>query len=98
MKKIFSGQSSLRIIVKTGIDLTYADTASIKYAKPNGTRGTFIAGVLDRTKGTIVHECLAGEIDMAGWWVFWASLQFDDGRSAAGEPVKVFVWQEGALP
>jgi len=38
-----------------------------------------------------------GEIDEAGWWSFWAFLVFDDGRSAAGEVSKVFVWREGGL-
>jgi len=27
--------------------------------------------------------------------VFWAYITFDDGRSAAGEAAKVFVWEEG---
>jgi hypothetical protein len=36
-----------------------------------------------------------GEIDMAGWWVFWAFITFADGRTAAGEAAKVYVWKEG---
>ena len=46
-------------------------------------------------KGIIFHECLDGEIDKAGWWSFWASVTFADGRVAPGEVVKVFVWDEG---
>jgi hypothetical protein len=49
----------------------------------------------DAAKGVIFHECIEGELDMAGWWVFWAFITFADGRTAAGEAAKVFVWLEG---
>jgi hypothetical protein len=29
---------------------------------------------------------------MAGWWVF---IIFGDGRTAAGEAAKVYIWNEG---
>jgi hypothetical protein len=29
------------------------------------------------------------------WWAFWAFITFADGRTAAGESAKVFVWEEG---
>jgi hypothetical protein len=69
--------------------------AIIKYRKPDGTAGSFPAGVADTAKGVIFHECIEGEIDMAGWWSFWAFITFGDGRTAAGETAKVFVWNEG---
>jgi len=27
--------------------------------------------------------------------IFWAFITFEDGRTAAGEPARVFVWEEG---
>jgi hypothetical protein len=39
------------------------------------------------------HECIEGELDSAGWW--GAFITFADGRTAAGEAAKVFVWDEG---
>lgn len=95
MGKIYAGQSALRILVKTFCDLEGIDNAIIKYRKPNGTSGEFVAAVGDEAKGIIFHECIEGEIDISGWWVFWAFVTFADGRTAAGETSKVYVWEEG---
>jgi hypothetical protein len=95
MGKVFKGQSSLRITVKTFIDLEDIFSAVIKYRKPNGTTGEFTAAVGDVDNGVIFHECIEGEIDTSGWWMFWAFVTFADGRTAAGEAAKVFVWSEG---
>jgi hypothetical protein len=96
MGKIFKGQSALRITVKTFTDLEGIVSAVIKYRKPDGSAGEFAAGVRDVGKGVIFHECIEGEIDMAGWWALWAFVTFADGRTAAGETAKVFVWMEGS--
>jgi hypothetical protein len=95
MGNVFKGQSALRITAKTFTDLEGINSAVINYRKPDGTTGEVAAGVGDVTKGVIFHECIEGEIDMAGWWVFWAFVTFGDGRTAAGEAGKVFVWNEG---
>jgi hypothetical protein len=95
MGRIFKGQSALRIILKTFTDLEGVISAVIKRRKPDGSVGEFAAGVGDAAKGVIFHECVEGELDMAGWWVFWAFITFGDGRTAAGEAAKVFIWHEG---
>ncbi|GHT52222.1 hypothetical protein FACS1894106_0480 [Spirochaetia bacterium] len=95
MRKIYKGQSALRITVKTYTDLEGINGAVIKYRKPGGSLGEFTAGVGDAANGIIFHECIEGDIDRAGWWSFWAFITFGDGRSAAGETAKVFVWDEG---
>jgi hypothetical protein len=95
MGRVYKGQSALRITARTFTDLEGCLSALIKYRKPNGAMGEFAAGVSDMGKGIISHECIEGEIDRAGWWVFWAFITFADGRTAAGEPAKVFVWKEG---
>jgi hypothetical protein len=95
MSRIFKGQSALRITVKTFTDLEGIISAVIKYRKPDGATGELPAGVGDEAKGVIFHECIEHEIDMAGWWVFWAFITFADGRTAAGEAARVFIWQEG---
>ena len=96
MSRIYKGQSALRITLKTFTDLEGITSAVIKYRKPDGSAGEFGAGVVDTAKVVIFHECIEGEIDMAGWWAFWTFITFGDGRTAAGETAKVFVWQEGA--
>ncbi|GHU83905.1 hypothetical protein FACS189468_9450 [Spirochaetia bacterium] len=95
MGRIFKGQCALRITLKTFIDLEGIEAAVIKYRKPGGIRGEFAAGVSDAEKGIIIHECIEGELDRAGWWSFWAFITFGDGRTAAGETARVFVWDEG---
>ena len=95
MGKIFKGQSALRITVKAFTNLEAITEAVIRYRKPNGKTGEFSAGVSDATKGIIFHECIEGDIDVAGWWSLWAFVTFGDGRTAAGETAKVYVWDEG---
>jgi hypothetical protein len=95
MQKIYEGQSALRITVKTFCDLEGAVSAVIKFRKPGGSKGELAAGIGDSANGVLFHECLEGEIDRSGWWVFWAFITFEDGRSAAGEACKLFVWREG---
>ncbi|MDR2865234.1 MAG: hypothetical protein LBV68_06480 [Spirochaetaceae bacterium] len=95
MSRIFKGQTSLRIKLKTFTALTGAVNTVIKYIKPDGTAGFFPAAVSDVLGGIIFHECIDGDLDQAGWWSFWAFIEFDDGRTAAGEVSKVFVWEEG---
>ena len=95
MGKVFKGQSALRITLKTFTDLEDVLSAVIKFIKPNGKSGEFSAAVGDVTKGVIFHEVIEGEIDIAGWWSFWAFITFSDGRTAAGETAKVFIWNEG---
>jgi hypothetical protein len=95
MGKIFRGQSALRITVHTFTDLEHIDMAVIKYRKPDGSGGELAAGIADAARGLIFHECLEGEIDLSGWWSFWAFITFADGRTAAGETAKVYIWNEG---
>jgi hypothetical protein len=96
MGKIFVRQSALRITIKTFCNLEGIISAVIKYRKPNRKTGEFPAAVSDSENGVIFHECIEGEIDVMGWWAFWAFVTFADGRTAAGEAAKVFVWKEGS--
>ena len=95
MNKVFSGQSALRIIVKTYVDLENIEGAVIRYRKPDGSNGEFPAAVADTENGIILYECIEGDIDISGWWSFWAFVTFADGRTAAGEAARVYVWGEG---
>ena len=95
MSKIFNGQTALRITLRTFTDLEDCISAVIRFCKPDGTTGEFTAAVGDTAKGVIFHEVIEGDIDACGWWAFWAFVTFADGRTAAGETAKVYVWQEG---
>ena len=95
MGRIFKGQTALRISLRTFCDLEGATLALIKYRKPNGSIGQFASAIGDTAKGVIFHECIEGDIDVSGWWAFWAFVTFADGRTAAGETAKVYIWKEG---
>jgi len=95
MGKIFREQSALRITLKTFTDLEGVAAAVIRFRKPDGSVGEFAAAVGDTARGVIFHEVIEGEIDLSGWWAFWAFVTFEDGRTAAGEAAKVYIWEEG---
>ena len=96
MSRIFRGQSALRITLKTFCDLEGIESAAIKYRKPKNKTGEFAAAVGDTAQGAIFHECIEGDIDVSGWWAFWAFITFADGRTAAGQTAKVYVWNVGS--
>jgi hypothetical protein len=96
MGKIFKYQSALRITLKTFCNLEGIISAVIRFCKPNGKTGELAAAVGDMESGMIFHECIEGEIDVSGWWAFWAFITFEDGRTAAGEAAKVYVWKPGS--
>jgi len=95
MGKIFKKQTALRITLKTFTDLEDVECAVIKYCKPDGCTGELAAAVGDTANGVIFHECIEGELDLSGWWSFWAFITFNDGRTVAGEAAKVYIWNEG---
>lgn len=95
MRKIFKGQTALRITLNTFISLEGVEKAVIRYRKPNKRTGEFAAVLGDNASGLISYEVNDGDIDMSGWWVFWAFLTFMDGRTAPGEASRVFVWEQG---
>ena len=95
MGKIFRRQSALRITLRTFTDLEDAVSARIRYRKPNGSTGEFTAVIGDREQGIIFYEVKDREIDVSGWWKFWAFVTFFDGRTAAGEAERVYVCEEG---
>ena len=95
MGKVFAGQTALRVTVKTFRDLEGIKNAIIRFRKPDGSSGEFTASVGDEAKGIIFYECIEGDIDVSGWWTFWAFITFHDNRTAAGEATRVFIWEEG---
>jgi hypothetical protein len=71
--RIFTGQSSLRLVCETKTNLSQALAVKIKYRKPDGASGEFGAVIGDVEEGVIFMEMTSdGELDQAGWWTFWA--------------------------
>ncbi|MCQ2240446.1 hypothetical protein [Treponema sp.] len=96
MKHIYVGQTKLRIVLNSQIDLGSCKECEICYQKPNGTEGSFIAHVLDAEKGTIFYDVTSrDELDMSGYWKLWPRIVFEDDRMALGRSTRVFVYDAG---
>ncbi len=95
MGKVYLNQSSLRIHLTTGVDITGAVTKKIKYVKPDGTAGEWTAQIDDPTAGSIYYDLSGTELDQTDTWTLWAWIEFSDNRTAPGEPVKMIVHTEG---
>ena len=94
--KVFAGQSNLRIQLTMLSDLTDYTVAKIKYQKPDGTEGEWIASVYDRPNGIIYYDLQDGDIATSeyGEWLFWAWASFTDGRATMGEQIRRKFWRE----
>ncbi len=93
MGKIYVNQSSLKIILNTGVDLTTATTLQMGYKKPDDTVGYWTAQI-QGTEG-IYYNFVNDELNLVGTWAFWAYITFSDLRKAPSEPVNIKVYEQG---
>jgi len=93
MGTIFKNQNKLRIRLDCGQDISTSTEKKIKYRKPSGIEGEFVA-TIDADNQTIYYNFSADDIDEAGIWAFWSHITFDDG-SVPGEVFKYRVSNEG---
>lgn len=99
MANIYVGQSSLRIRLRTRIDLTDASTVKVGYKKPAGTTGTWTGAVESPATDGILYADLtsANDLDTAGTWTFWAYAKFSDDREAYGDAISQTVTAVGTV-
>jgi len=95
MGRIYKNQGSLSFKVQTCIDLSGSETALLKYKKPDDTEGSFPLTVEDETGGVLRYNLTNDDLDQSGWWTLWAHITFIGGKSAPGEPVKIYIFEEG---
>ena len=96
MSNIFVGQSSLRIQLTTGVDITGATALAIKYKKPDNTTGSWTATEGTAATGIIYYDLTATtDLDVAGVWTFWAYITFSDSRVAPGDSFTQTITAEG---
>ena len=93
MSKIYKNQGALRLQLNTGVTLTTATELKIKYLKPDNTSSSWTATITGTT--SLYKDMTGTELDQVGQWTFWAYVTFSDGRKAAGEAVRIFVYDEG---
>lgn len=96
MGKIYKGQTKLTIKVNLGVDISGATSTLLKYEKPDGNSGNFIATILSATTGDIQYiPASINDLDVVGEWVMWGYVVFSDGKIASGEPFKLIINKEG---
>lgn len=95
MGKVYKGQTALMLTAKVKEDVTGA-TCLIKFRKPSGALGSFVASIITAATGVIRYVVTsASDIDQSGRWRFWAHVTFSDGTIAVGEPYTYKFYDEG---
>lgn len=95
---IYKGQTKLEIILNTSLDLTGVSTSLIKYRKPSGETGEWVASIVDTVKGIIRYIVQSStDIDETGLWVLWAHVTYPDTTTIIGKPTEIFVKNEGEI-
>lgn len=95
---VFKNQTKLDIILTTKLDLTDASTVLIKYKKPSGILGSWVATIDDIIEGVIKYTVMSStDINETGYWVIWAHVTFNDLTYIAGKPVNMVVDNEGQI-
>lgn len=97
MADYFKGQTNLRIEVETNVDLTAA-TLLIKYKKPNGAEGSFVAIINGSDDSKMYYDIVdADDLDVAGNWVFWSHVVYSDGTVSKGKSAIQRIKAEGEV-
>jgi len=97
MNTVYKNQTALRLIVDTAIELGSGDVCEIRYCKPDGVTGSFAASILSENSSFVYYDINnETELDVSGWWKFWAYITFADGRSACGKSIKMYIADEGS--
>lgn len=92
MGRIYRGQSALRIRIQTGSDLSQMTEGKICYINPGSETGIFPVIKEDSSDGILFYDVQEGDLEQAGWWLFWVEVIFQDGRKGIGEKRKVYIW------
>jgi hypothetical protein len=92
------GSTDQKFTVDVMKDISSAQSAEIKFIKPDNTNGYFSATIVDDVNGIIEYAVQnVSDIDMAGDWIFWAKISYTDGSVGYGEPFVVTAKNQGQL-
>jgi len=89
------GQSNLRIILETDVNLSTNDTLLIKYKNPEGTTGSWSATISTDTSKIYYDVVSTTDINIAGKWYFWAHATFADATVGKGAAASQTFIKEG---
>jgi len=95
MGKVYVGQTAVTLIATLTEDITGA-TCKIKYIKPSGSEGSFVAAITTANPGVISYVVTSpNDLNESGVWTFWGYAVFSDLTYAAGEPYSRQIYVEG---
>ena len=94
MATIYNRQDLIRIESTYDSSPGTISKAYIKYRKPSGGLGQFIA-TLDEENNMFYYIPKKGEYLEAGVWTVWNYAILEDGRGIPGEPWCFTVYEEG---
>ncbi len=96
MSYLTTNQDALIISLNTGINLSGAQSVSVRYRKPDGTTGQWPASIDGESiRKVMIPE--GEELDQPGLWAFWSYVVFANNTFAEGEPVTQKVYDGGRL-
>lgn len=97
MVKIFVGETGVKFVLDTEIDITGSISRTIHYMKSDGTLGSWAAiAEGDPVDGNISYVItLVTELDTSGRWVFWAKVVRSDGSILYGEAEGYTIYNPG---
>lgn len=98
LQKVIQNQTELQLELRTGLDLSFASNAEIRYKKPDGETGHFPATIDTGRHGVMFYNVQsANDIDQTGDWTIWAYAEFPSGNVVYGEATYFTVEEEGSL-
>ena len=97
MQRIFKSQTALRIKLCTNVSLSSVTSARIKYIKPTGATGEWVAELDNATQSVYYDVLSATDINVTGIWKMWSYLTYSNGNSAAGKVVQILVIDQGEV-
>jgi len=71
--EIFVGQSLLLLNLETNLDISSGSNPKIRYQKPSGATGEWVATVNGTTK--VQYNVLAADLDEDGVWIFQSYIE-----------------------
>lgn len=98
MKRIYKGNTKLRLLVDTACDLSGYVSVCICCTKPDGSFVAFNAVVKDVENGIVFYDVQnENDFNQTGWWKIWPEIVFDDDRNNCGRAMRVFVYEPGSV-
>jgi len=89
-KKIFVGDTGTKLKFDVSVDAASIVLAKIKYQKPDGTTGEWLASPEAETY--ITYTTQGGDIDKPGPWQFQPYVELASGWKGRGTIVTLSVW------